>query len=513
MDYDNDGIMDFISGSYDPGDVYLFRGLGDGKYAAVEKILDQNGLPLVHHPKEYAAWEAFDEEKQNSGDMESIELRVASFGSWPAAVDWDADGDLDLLIGSFGGDLFLRKNVGTRSKPEYDGKAIPVKAAGEPLHVNHHAAPVVADWNGDGKWDLVVGSSDGAVGWFPNHGKRKKPKFGEYRQLVPPKSESKFLMQYLQQGDDPKPGVRSQIFVTDYDLDGKLDLVVGDYSDLYLLRELSDEEKEAHAAVRAEIDEMMADSNQIREKYSAAYESGDYDDEAFQAEMKTISERYEKLEKRNKEFIKETRSASFVWLYQRRQVDKVETQPKKKPGKSGQAKSGRTKSEQAKSDEERPAKAKSGPTKSGQAKSDSVQPDLISTDQLSMVTSTEPVPGTANEFRVIVDVVISSGWHIYSDVPKDGAHQVATLKLQLPDGSKANGKWKRPDGAPSLESPREKIYTGVVQFSQTVKVDDPSKPVKFRVLLDYEVCKSDFCLPPSTLRQTVEWSGRAKRHE
>jgi len=28
VDYDDDGILDFISGSYDPGDIYLFRGLG-----------------------------------------------------------------------------------------------------------------------------------------------------------------------------------------------------------------------------------------------------------------------------------------------------------------------------------------------------------------------------------------------------------------------------------------------------------------------------------------------------
>ena len=34
MDYDNDGILDFISGSYDPGDLYLFRGEGKGKLQA-----------------------------------------------------------------------------------------------------------------------------------------------------------------------------------------------------------------------------------------------------------------------------------------------------------------------------------------------------------------------------------------------------------------------------------------------------------------------------------------------
>ena len=38
MDFDADGILDMISGSYDPGDLYLFRGLGKGKYAKGETI-------------------------------------------------------------------------------------------------------------------------------------------------------------------------------------------------------------------------------------------------------------------------------------------------------------------------------------------------------------------------------------------------------------------------------------------------------------------------------------------
>ena len=41
MDFNADGILDFVSGSYDPGDLYFFRGLGKGKYAAVEKLRDK----------------------------------------------------------------------------------------------------------------------------------------------------------------------------------------------------------------------------------------------------------------------------------------------------------------------------------------------------------------------------------------------------------------------------------------------------------------------------------------
>lgn len=488
MDYDNDGILDLISGSYDPGDLYLFRGQGNGKYAAVEQIVDQAGLALVHHPKEFAEWNNLEKEIQNSGEMDSVMLRVASFGSWPATVDWDADGDLDMLIGSFSGDLFLRTNVGTREKPEYDATAIPVQADGEPLHVNLHAAPVVADWNEDGTWDLVVGSGDGAVGWFENTGTNGKPKFGPYNELVSPGADSKFFVQNLNEGESPKLGVRAQICVTDYDLDGRLDLIVGDYSDVNWLRDMSAEEKKEQAEVQAVIDSLMQESAKVQKKYAAQYEAGEYDDEKYQAEMKKFSERYSEIETQSKAFIKESRRASFVWLFRRRDENS---------------------SERATDANTKKVSADQVPEKAVPAKVDAEteKPDRFSTDQLSLVTTAEPVSGSDDTFRITVAVLIHPGWHLYSDVPAGGAHRAATLALDLPKGVQSVGDWDRPKGVPSREGPQEKIYTGLVQFTHTVKTTDSTKAHRVRVILDYEVCKQQFCLPPSKLRQTIELTG------
>lgn len=83
--------MDFISGSYDPGGLYLFRGRGKGKYSSVENIRDESGQDVVHHPEEFRKYLAVKDEKERDTD-ENINLRVASFGSWPAA-----DGKSDVL--------------------------------------------------------------------------------------------------------------------------------------------------------------------------------------------------------------------------------------------------------------------------------------------------------------------------------------------------------------------------------------------------------------------------------
>src|SRR2546423_6493929 len=149
VDFDGDGRQDIISGDW-LGRVIFFRRLADGTFAAGERIKDREGK----------------------------ELKV-DYGASVFACDWDGDGKLDLLVGVVAadkGNVFLIRNTGTRTKYEYGapekleagGKDI-VAAAGD-------AAPVAADWDGDGKLDLVLGAGDGSVVWFRNVGTRSEPK-------------------------------------------------------------------------------------------------------------------------------------------------------------------------------------------------------------------------------------------------------------------------------------------------------------------------------------------------
>jgi len=261
VDHDGDGIDDILSGSYDPGDVWLFRGLGKGRYEKGRVLTDENGVAIVHHPVELVRYHELKQKAGGEEDDKTIQARVASFGSWPAPVDWDADGDLDLLIGSFGGRIYLRTNVGTRNEPKYAGDSTEIG-----ITVPQHAAPVVADWNGDGKWDLVVGAGDGSVTWYQNTGEAGKPAFGKGAVLVAAKADGKFLRQYLASGQAAEPGVRAQVCVADYDLDGKLDLLVGDYSDVKELRpDLSPAEKTELDRLATLERELLADAKKNKD--------------------------------------------------------------------------------------------------------------------------------------------------------------------------------------------------------------------------------------------------------
>lgn len=296
-------MLDVVSGSYDPGDLYLLRGLGKGAYAPAQSMLDRAGVPLAHHPVELARFRSMPKDRQDDDD--AIQLRIASFGSWPAVVDWDGDGDLDLLIGSFDGSVFRRENVGTRTQPQWAEAAIGITADGQAIQGNAHACPAVADWDGDGRWDLLLGWSDGSVCWFPNLGDGKQPRFGASRPLVAARSKDKSLTQYVEPGADPTPGVRAQIAVVDHDGDGKLDLVVGDYSYVVRLRQLA-------PAERVEFETARREQAVLQQRIDAAK------DEEGRA---TAVAAYKANEKRLRSFAADQeqpgRVQSFVWLYRR----------------------------------------------------------------------------------------------------------------------------------------------------------------------------------------------------
>ena len=81
-----------------------------------------------------------------------------------AVADLNGDGRKDLLVGNTVGELRFYANVGSNVEPAFDG-SVPIEAGGAPIDLpgTPRSRPFVGDFNGDGSPDLLVGAEDGLV--------------------------------------------------------------------------------------------------------------------------------------------------------------------------------------------------------------------------------------------------------------------------------------------------------------------------------------------------------------
>jgi hypothetical protein len=138
-------------------------------------------------------------------------LADVGFHATPAFADLDADGDLDALVGNSAGNSLFFRNTGTAAAPAF---AAPLTNPFGLAAVGDHAAPALADLDGDGDPDALVGEAGGATLRFANTGTPAAPAF------APPVVDADGLLD-----------VRSLSgpALADLDGDGDLDAALGGY--------------------------------------------------------------------------------------------------------------------------------------------------------------------------------------------------------------------------------------------------------------------------------------------
>lgn len=149
-------------------------------------------------------------------------------GAYPQIADWNEDGLIDLLVGDTNGKISLFLNVGSAGNPQLTRKGF-IKAGSSDLVVANRAAPVVVDWDNDGKKDLVVGDDNGYVRLYLNSGANNDPKFTTFT--------------YLKMNNaNIKTSYSASPEVCDLDGDGKKDLLVSDFTGhVYFFRNVGED--------------------------------------------------------------------------------------------------------------------------------------------------------------------------------------------------------------------------------------------------------------------------------
>ncbi len=143
----------------------LLIGQEDGTVWLVENLSPRGQEPRFAAPKQLAQMDPY----LKSGVL-----------SRPSAADWDGDGDLDLIAGNSAGYLEWFENTGTKTEARFAGRGY-LKAAGKvirnmagpngsvqgPAEAKWgYSNPWVADWNLDGRPDILVNGITGEIVWY-----------------------------------------------------------------------------------------------------------------------------------------------------------------------------------------------------------------------------------------------------------------------------------------------------------------------------------------------------------
>ena len=226
VDFNADGHIDIVTGTFD-GSPHVSYGSAKG-FGAPQHILAKDGSRIIL--KQYWDFDAEAWKDTAEGFPEGFEANGHAIGA--VAFDWDADGDHDLILNDKNvGLLFLRRNDGSAQEPAFSTVNEPIEVGGKPFALRGGiTAPEVVDWDSDGLLDLIVGSfgtahsgQAGGVWLLRNVGESGAPKFAEKVALIEPGAMLK--------GEAPtRPEEGLYVDAKDYDGDGALDLLVGGYS-------------------------------------------------------------------------------------------------------------------------------------------------------------------------------------------------------------------------------------------------------------------------------------------
>jgi len=329
VDLNADGHLDLLTATFD-GSPHVAYGSAEGLGDPVH-LKDAEGRRIIIS----SIWNNEKKTHENLGralpDGQARDERCIS----ALAFDWDGDGDFDLLLGSYeGGRLYRQMNEGTNKQPKFTGKNIPVEAGGEPFELPAKmTTPRLVDWDGDGDLDLVAGTfgdsyrdrTGGGVYLSRNLGKKGAPRFGAVETLIPPSPKG-------QQGPTrPDGGLYAD--PVDWDGDGDLDLLVGAYS-IWTpkQRELSEEEQQAAARLRKRQQEIQKEQQalmtRVREETARAAEGLEPGSREYREKWSEVFKKhradYTALSKKRAAVTKELRKlvpgrqrVPYVWLYER----------------------------------------------------------------------------------------------------------------------------------------------------------------------------------------------------
>ena len=163
VDYENDGDLDIVVG------------IQDGEDYGWDNAFNENGI-WINGPLHGFVYliENVDGTYELRDKIMAGENPIDVYGApSPNFDDFDNDGDLDIICGEFIDKFTWFENIGTRENPIYAKGRYLENNQGIITMDLEMIVPVSLDWDKDGDVDMIVGDEDGRVAFIENTGKIK----------------------------------------------------------------------------------------------------------------------------------------------------------------------------------------------------------------------------------------------------------------------------------------------------------------------------------------------------
>jgi hypothetical protein len=151
--------------------------------------------------------------------------------------DWDHDGLQDIMINSIWGKIIWYKNIGTKNSPKLaSAKSVEVEWIGKNLKPSWYwwdpegnnlstqwrTTPLIYDWNKDGLMDIIMLDHEGFLAFYERINEDGELKLLEGKRIFNNEKNELLQLNLKTAGGSG----RRKLSIVDWDLDGKLDLLV-----------------------------------------------------------------------------------------------------------------------------------------------------------------------------------------------------------------------------------------------------------------------------------------------
>lgn len=276
------------------GGVYWFQGRADRLFARGTPLFDRSLAPILPNGATVAL-----------------------------PMDMDGDGDLDLVAYTTNGEFALLKGQSVDSQWVI-GESSVLKLDFGANRPEDGIVPTLADWDGDGNIDLIVGAEDGSVRLF----RRKRAPEIEFEPAEFLLKQSRLATSRASRLESTDWGEWATPFATDWNRDGKMDLLIGDCGSSFTARpqqtaeEIEQEKKarevlarcqpewvEAYTAYRARLSKGTANAD----AQTVASENAD-----VLATITRLKDEMHQAESTLADFATQEMQHGYVWLFLRK---------------------------------------------------------------------------------------------------------------------------------------------------------------------------------------------------